>query len=254
MAFAYILQGNNLTVVIDATSHTISSTHLSFQKVIDAIKAQDWDTVRDKIEAKKVILKYGQGNVTVEGSTLSWKGKPMHNALATRMVSMLEEGFPIEPMVLFMENMQRNPSFRSIAELYEFLEKNNLPITPDGHFLAYKKVRDNYFDVHSNTMDNSIGNVVKMPRNEVDDNSDRTCSSGLHFCSQEYLAHFGGERTVIVKINPRDVVSFPRDYNNSKGRACRYEVVGELGVDSEKAFTASVQEMSNAVHDDQSSY
>ena len=57
----------------------------------------------------------------------------------------------------------------------------------------------------------------------------------------EYLASFGGERTVIVKINPRDVISIPSDYNNSKGRACRYEVIGELGVDPEQAFTEPVQ-------------
>jgi hypothetical protein len=58
------------------------------------------------------------------------------------------------------------------------------------------------------------------------------------------LAHFGGARTVIVKINPRDVVSIPTDYDNSKGRACRYEVIGEIGAqvtDQEDAFTSPVQ-------------
>jgi hypothetical protein len=59
------------------------------------------------------------------------------------------------------------------------------------------------------------------------------------------LSHFGGERTVIVKINPRDVVSIPTDYNEAKGRACRYEVIGELGVEPEEAFTAPVQENAN---------
>ena len=78
----------------------------------------------------------------------------------------------------------------------------------------------------------------------VDDNQNNTCSSGLHFCSQEYLSSFGdsSSRTMILKINPRDVVSIPTDYNNSKGRACRYEVIGELGVNPEEAFTAPVQE------------
>ena len=84
-----------------------------------------------------------------------------------------------------------------------------------------------------------------MERNQVDDDQNQTCSTGLHFCSQEYLNHFGGARTVIVKINPRDVVSIPNDYNNSKGRACRYEVIGELGVDPEEAFTETVQENAN---------
>jgi hypothetical protein len=122
------------------------------------------------------------------------------------------------------------------------LEKNSLPITPDGHFLAYKKVRYDYKDCHSGTMDNSVGQVVEMERNSVDDDKDRTCSTGLHFCSRDYLNHFGGERLVIVKVNPRDVVSIPSDYNGAKGRACRYEVVDEIDKDrADEAFAQSVQ-------------
>ena len=33
---------------------------------------------------------------------------------------------------------------------------------------------------------------------------------------------------MILKINPADVVAIPKDYNNTKGRTCRYEVIGEL--------------------------
>jgi hypothetical protein len=117
-----------------------------------------------------------------------------------------------------------------------------LPITPDGHFLAYKKVKVDYKDCYSGTMDNSVGQVVEMERNRVDDDKDRTCSTGLHFCSREYLNHFGGERVVIVKINPRDVVSIPADYNNTKGRACRYEVIDEIDKEkADEAFAKSVQ-------------
>jgi len=243
-AFPYLIQGNNVVVVIGNKSHTISKTHITFQKVIDAIKAQDWELVKDVIEPKKVVLNYGQGNVSIQGDDFFWKGAPMHNALTSRMIQMLGEGFPIEPMVLFMENLMTNPSRRAVTELYGFLEKNTLPITPDGHFLAYKKVRDDYKDIYSGTMDNSVGQILEMERNEVDDDKDRTCSAGLHFCSKEYLPCFGageGNRVVIVKINPADVVSIPSDYNNAKGRACRYEVIDEMEVDADRAFTASVQ-------------
>jgi hypothetical protein len=86
-----------------------------------------------------------------------------------------------------------------------------------------------------------------MERNAVDDNKDQTCSTGLHFCGLSYLDHFGGSdsRTVIVKIDPADVVSIPSDYNGAKGRACRYEVIGEMGVKAEDAFTAPVQSNAN---------
>jgi hypothetical protein len=144
-----------------------------------------------------------------------------------------------------MHNLMANPSARAVSELYGFLEKGGMPITPDGYFLAYKKVRANYKDCHSGTMDNSVGKVVQMERNAVNDDKDITCSHGLHFCSRSYLDHFGGDRIVIVKINPADVVSIPSDYNDAKGRACRYEVIGELAGETvtapEKAFTAAVQ-------------
>lgn len=245
MAYPYLIQGKNIVVTIGNNVHTISATHVTYQKVLDAIKAGDWDTVKEVIEPKQVVLNYGKGNVSIQGDKLFWKGYEFHNALASRMIQMLQEEFPIEPMVLFMENLMNNPSKRAVSELYGFLEKNNLPITSDGHFLAYKKVRDDYKDVYSGTMDNSVGNVVEMERNRVDDDKDRTCSTGLHFCSKEYLNHFGGERIMIVKINPADVVSIPSDYNDSKGRACKYEVIGELGVDPEAAFTDSVQDEAN---------
>jgi hypothetical protein len=245
MAYPFIIQGNNIVVVIGNTSHTISKTHITYQKVLDAIKAQDWDTVKDIIDPKKVVLNYGQGHVAIQGEKLFWKGEELASTLAVRMITMLQEGFPVEPMIAFMENLMQNPSKRAVTELYGFLEKNNLPITPDGHFLAYKKVREDFLDVHSGTMDNSVGRIVEMERNKVDDDKNNTCSTGLHFCGMSYLNHFGGARTVIVKINPRDVVSIPTDYDDAKGRACRYEVIGELGVEPDEAFDAPVMENAN---------
>ena len=247
MSYPFIIQGSNVTVVIDGKPHTISKTHVTYQKVVDAIKALDWPTVKAIIDPVKVVLNYGAGNISIKGDTLYWKGEPFAGVLATRMISMLEEGFSIEPMVLFMHNLLKNPSKRSVDELYGFLEKNSLPITPDGYFLAYKKVRRDFKDIHSGTMDNSPGTVVEMERFKVDDNKDKTCSTGLHFCGMSYLDHFGGSdsRTVIVKIDPADVVSIPSDYNGAKGRACRYEVIGELGVEPGKAFDRSVQGNAN---------
>src|SRR5690606_5095532 len=105
------------------------------------------------------------------------------------------------------------------------------------HFLAYKRVRDNYLDWHSATFDNSVGKVVEMPggRYHVDSNRHNVCSYGLHFCSKDYLGNFwrGAGRIVVVKINPADVVSIPIDYNFTKGRTWRYEVVGEINTDDE---------------------
>ena len=64
---AYLIQGNNIVVVIGNKSHTISKTHITYTKVLDAIKAQDWDTVKDIIEPKKMVATFGQGNLAIDG-------------------------------------------------------------------------------------------------------------------------------------------------------------------------------------------
>jgi hypothetical protein len=243
MAFPYIIQGKNIVVIVDNQPHTVTSTHIGYEKIKEAIKANDWDAVRDVIDPKKQILEYSQGLIAIQGDKVFWKERELKGVMTSRLIEMYQEGFPVEPLIKFMENLMENPSKRAVEELYGFLEKGNLPLTPDGHFLAYKKVRKDFLDCHTGTMDNSVGKVVEMARNEVDDDQNRTCSAGLHFCSKEYLPHFGSSdsRTVILKINPRDVVSIPTDYNNAKGRACRYEVIGELGVHPDEAFIAPVQ-------------
>jgi len=243
MAHSYLIQGKNIVVVIDNRPYTITSTHIGYEKLKQAIKDSDWDAVKSVVDPAKEILAYGKGLVAVQGSRVFYKDREMVGVITQRLIDMYQEGFPVEPLILFMENLMQNPSKRAVEELYTFLEKGKLPITPDGHFLAYKKVRQDFLDIHSGTMLNAPGQIVEMERNEVDDDQNRTCSSGLHFCSKDYLDHFGGSdsRTVILKINPADVVSIPADYNATKGRACRYEVIGELGVHPDEAFIAPVQ-------------
>lgn len=245
--YPYIIQGSNIVVVIDNESHTINNEHPYYENIKQAIKTKDWATVKNLVDVKEVIVNFSGGNVSVKNSELYWKGNLMHNALSKRIIQMLKDGFEVTPMVNFMHNLMENPSKRAVDELYGFLEANMLPITPDGYFLAYKKVRDDYKDCHSGTIDNSVGQYVSMPRNEVDDDRTRTCSHGLHFCSEGYLKHFGGSRIMILKINPRDCVSFPADYNNTKGRCCAYEVIGEMKGDAKEAFTSVVQDNGNQV-------
>ena len=240
---AYLIQGNNIILVMDGKSHTISKdTHITYDKIVDALKAQDWDTLRNCIEPKKAIVNFGSGYVSIVNSEVLWKGQPFHNALASRMIAMYQDGFPIDPMIRFMENLLANPSKRSVEQVYEFLEKNSLPITEDGYFLAYKKVGYDYTDIHTGCIDNSIGQVVEMDRNMVDDNPDSHCSTGLHFCSENYLKHFGhsDQPVMILKINPADVVSIPTDFAGAKGRCMRYQVVAEVNGKPSDAFTTIV--------------
>lgn len=228
----HILSSANVTVYVDGQPNVVPVGTPQYDLVIAAIGAGDIQAVRDAINIRQAVVNLSQGKITLDGTTLSYDGRPLHGALVNRILTVVKDAGNAAPLLLFLENLMSNPAKRAVDELYGFLEVCDLPITDDGHFLAYKKVRADYLDIYSGTMDNSVGKVLEMPRNAVDEDKERTCSAGLHFCSKTYLPQFGTygttDRIVVVKINPADVVAIPKDYNNAKGRTCRYEVVDEI--------------------------
>lgn len=234
MSVPYAITDTALTVVLDCVPHVIPRTHPNFDKVIEklTVGAND-DEIRDLIDLPKAIEQFMQGNIEIRDRVVYYKGAVLHNQLASYILHFMEKNDPalVKPLVAFLDNVMENPSYRAVQGLFEWVQKSNLPLTNDGHLLAWKIVGPDYRDIHSRRYDNSVGQIVEQDRNLCDEDPDRTCSSGLHFCSYEYIPHYGtaeGNRIMVVKINPRDVVAFPRDYNTSKGRCCRYEVVGEV--------------------------
>jgi hypothetical protein len=226
--YPYLITGNAVVVVINNKQYTLSKGNIGFDALVEAIKEGRWEDVPALASPVVAVRKFSNGFVDVIDGQVTYDGQPIHSVLSQKILDMFEQGFDINPLTNFMQNLYTNPSKRAVDELYGFLESGNMPITEDGYFLAYKKVREDYTDVHSGKFDNSVGKVVSMPRNQVDDNKDNTCSAGLHFCSFDYLKSFGGSRIMILKINPADVVSIPSDYNQQKGRTWRYTVIGEV--------------------------
>lgn len=231
---AMIHTGNNLTVVLEGRPYNIPKETPGFENLLTMIReGQTEASIKDFIERDVRRLENaakalgGDVAINVKAGVVTYKGTEVRNSLTEHMLEMLEEGFDLAPMSKFLSNLMQNPSMRAVNELYGFLEKGNLPITPDGCFLAYKAVRPNFKDIYTGTIDNSVGQQVSMARNAVDEDKDRTCSYGLHFCSVDYLRHFAQRdgHVMILKINPRDVVSIPADYRDTKGRTCAYEVV-----------------------------
>ena len=139
---------------------------------------------------------------------------------------------PYEPLLNFWVKLQKNPSHRAVNSLYDFLLAHNYPITPEGNFIAYRGVKADWTDQHTGTMDNSVGTVVSMPRNEVDENPDHTCSTGLHIGNWEHAnGSYGlaqGGHTVMVEVSPENVVSIPSAYENAKMRVCEFKVLQEV--------------------------
>lgn len=253
---SFIILPDGISAVIDFKPFNISSSHPNYDEIVEALKRDDFEAVEELYNVGFLIQRQVEGteiSIDTNEGVVKFRESTLHGSIVTRILTMVDQGFSLKPLNNFLTRLYRNPSLKAVEELYGFLEYGGMPITEDGCFLAYKRVRSDYKSVHDGKTDNSIGSRPSMNRNEVDDQSDNTCSRGLHFCSHEYLSNFSGDKVVVLKVDPEHVVSIPTDYNNTKGRACEYLVVGELSPDEvQKALTGSMFEQS--VNGDYSDY
>lgn len=252
---AFMFTDNGVSIMFDDGYHVTVYDHMAnYDALKDALRAEDWNLAKDLsnpvVAVTRAIANVSE-SIKIDNGIVYYNGTPLHTELTDRMVSMVDDGFDVKPLGMFLDNLMQNPSARAVDELFGFLAAGDMPITEDGHFLAYKRIKKNWTDCHSGKIDNSIGTVVSMLRNKVDDNCNNTCSSGLHFCSRDYIKNFWGERLVVVKIDPRDVVSIPVDYNNTKGRCCKYTVIAEI--EAERRLEGAFRN-TNEFWDDQDLY
>lgn len=219
----------------------------------------DYTWLADQFDvAKAIARKFSRlsDRVVVRNGEVLFDGDVMENALTKQIVRFVEDNVDDwQPLVLFMENLMANPNPDSREQLYAFLENHDYTITTDGRFIGYKGVKgtgadDNpYRSIHAGkaTVDgeeiegeipNPVGALVEMPRSLCDSDRGKDCSRGLHVAEYGYASTWSHESKAVLEVlvNPRDVVSVPRDHNNAKVRTCRYRVLGVCNGKRTEAF------------------
>ena len=233
MNFPSILTENSLTVVFadgPKVIHKGQADDKKWEKCIELLKAKEWEKLSEEMNLEKAITKFlsGQEEITISNGAIFYNDEIVDNYVANKILEFREEELDVEPLVNFLHRLMKNPSKHCIDKLYRFLEYKNMPVDVEGYFYAYKAVNPNFKDKYSGTIDNSVGQVVTMPRRKVNDHSEVGCSEGLHAGSIQYVESFAsaGDKVVIVKIDPADVVTVP-DEDVRKLRCCKYEVIQE---------------------------
>lgn len=240
--FPFSATSKAIGVFSNGVFKSIPSTHPHFDRLREALLAPDHDEdlILELADLRIFLVRHTFGAVQIADSEVRWNGTKIHGVLVERILDHLKKGLGLDRLGNFLNRVMLNPLEAAREELYEWLEKGNAPITPDGFFLAFKNVRADYTDIHSGTFDNSVGKKPEMKRSDVDPDRRNECSRGLHFCSFGYLPSFSnagsGGHTMILRIDPADVIAIPNDHNRQKGRTWIYEVIGELPQDKAATY------------------
>lgn len=250
-ALSFMIPGNPLPKMI-------SRDHPNYADIVIALKNDDVDQAIKLSDLINTLSVRHNDRITVEKGALYIDGNALNNALADQIISMLYRNENPDKLLRFLDNLIKNPEDRAILELYNFIATNKLPITDDGYLLAYKVVRSDFFDHHSQSVYYGLGETVEMPRSDVCDDPTQLCAAGLHICSIGYISDMfrlgDGNRLLLVKVHPADVVSVPTDYKNTKVRCNKVTVIAEFNVRNtselramDKAITTNLSALAAAV-------
>lgn len=227
--YPYIVTEESIQVFLEDRPFVVHKESKYFEPLLKAIKKDDKKGVDAVCNALGLLKTYlGKSkDFVIDRRSIYYKDEKIQGPLVDRMLKAHADGLSSKPFQNFFKKLMKNPSYNSRQQLYGFLEACDLPVTEDGNFLAYKAVKEDYFDVHTGkTFENRPGAVIEIPRHLVDDNPSNTCSHGLHVCSRAYGKF--GPRLMLVEVDPADVVSVPNEYHNAKMRVCKYVVKHEI--------------------------
>lgn len=230
---------------------TIPESHDRFDELLGLVFAgADDEEVGALVDVMLAVSKHMEQlseRVSIRGRNVLFDGDQLRGELAEVIFDLFESGNPesLRPIVNFLEKAATNPSNRSVDDLYRWVTNGDLIIHEDGDVLAYKGVQllnGERFSITEGTafvdgeeitgyIPNPDGAVVSMARSDVDDNIHEACSTGLHAGTYSYAKKFLGWHRgegvmLLIKFNPRDVVSVPTDDLDQKLRVCRYVVQG----------------------------
>lgn len=227
----HFVTDNEVVIVMqDGSTRSVKNGNPTYKKLIQALFRGEREKAAELIDLAVHINTVSGGQFKVENGHIYYKKTVMPLSLSERILQFVESGVSFKPLFRFWENCLKNPSKECQKDLFSFLEFCGIPITPDGCFICYKRIKDDWTDHYTGKIDNHVGKVVKMKRKDVDPNRNVTCSRGLHAAAFRYAKEeYSNGKLIAVKINPKDVVAIPTDYNGEKMRVCRYEVMEKVG-------------------------
>lgn len=231
----FTITDTTINIVLRGKAFTIPRDSVNGHKLAAALKAgKSEDELLQLADPTLTINALGGGIITVKDGVVLYNGEPVPDCLVRRLLDLLAHSLPVQHLANFYERLDKNDRYTVRDELFAFLEYTGIPITPEGMILMYKAVRNDWTDKHTGMVINRPGCRPTMPRRNVCDDPNIGCARGYHAGSLEYVQSFacnygqpGGDRIVIVEVDPADVISVPKDCSQQKVRTCAYRVIQE---------------------------
>lgn len=121
---------------------------------------------------------------------------------------------PFDDLIKFYIRLSRNTAAPEVKQrLFEFLQKGNYPILPDGRFIAFKGLHKTENPVlfaasHDRSFLYELQTKTRVPRDACELDPDKECAPGLHVGHHQYARGYGDTFCEVI-VDPIDVIRCP---------------------------------------------
>ena len=192
---------------------------------------------------------YLSESMSVENGVIKFGEYVLEETLSNHILSLLDDnntpkdGKLWKSYVRFLDNLHQNVNEDIRKQLFRWMDYenkagNDFGITEDGCIVGYKGCVGTVLQPMSQftgnaivdgvevkgSIPNKVGSVIQMPRSAVEFDPSVGCSVGLHVGTRDYAVGWA-PILLLVKVNPRDIVSVPYEVQSQKMRVCEYTVL-----------------------------
>jgi len=242
----FTISNDQAVIITPAGPRTVSTSHPFYFEICRALQHGVDDAVLAFIDAKTKLTegmaapfaKLGINNVTatvtdsIDPITVNpdmvvattEDGLKITGRVAQMITDFKKKGIPFKALQNFWAKLQKNPLLVGKEGLLEFLTNNDVPLLPNGNFLAYKGVYKtddpNVFEAyHDRSFKYTLGKVADLPREQCTVDVNNSCGPGLHVGGFSHASGYG-DTMIDCEVDPSDVTSVPTG-ERYKLRACR---------------------------------
>lgn len=139
--FKFMISDESVTVYHEGRPWVVKRGSPQYKNLTDALHEERWDDVPGHLTVTKTIETWSNDKFEVKDNCVTYMGQEIPEDIMTRMLAMVTNGENPTILFNFWERLSKNPSYRSVQQLYGFLKHSNIPLTPEGKILTYKAVR-----------------------------------------------------------------------------------------------------------------
>lgn len=237
----YNVADNTLTFFARSRPYEVQKGHQHFDHIRGILSSwrdeprteRDVESLIALADPREELKQASGGKLEFRGHEIFYGSTALHNLWVDKILGFRDAGMPFDPIFRALEDLQLNPTPEARDRLPIFVERSKLGFLPDGRIAAFKGVRDNFNDVHSNTVNYAVGKTVSIPRAACNADPSQTCVAGLHLGAIDYIKDMGygwgsDRRMLLCAFWPRHAVAVPTDYRGGKMRVEQLEVLDEV--------------------------